>query len=407
MSLFVASPTADAVSSDTVATATSASTVTGSTFMPIASPVRLMDTRVPLGAGGPLHAGVPVSLGVTGGAAAIPTTASAVLLNITVVGPTVAGFVTVYSDGTPQPATSTVDFKAGETIANMAIVAVTDGFVDIVDNAGTTNALVDVSGYYLPDATGGTYTPTSPARLLDTRTGLGHGGAIGALGANSTLQLQVVNVVGGVPPDATSAVLNITAIGGSTDSFLTVYPEGDPRPSTSNVNFDAHETIASLVVVGIHDGGIDIWNHVGTADVVADLVGYYSGDLGGTFVPVPPVTILNTHTGLGTPTGVATPMGAGVTMNVPIAGTNSVPSNATAVVLHVTALNSTTTDFLILYAHGITRPNTSSINFTSGQVMSNLAITALGTGSVDIWNHIGTTDVVVDLTGYYSVPMPA
>ena len=101
----------------------------------------------------------------------------------------------------------------------------------------------------------------TPARLLDTRSGAGIstidgqflGG--GQVGAGGTLNLTVTDR-GGVPASGVSAVaLNVTATEGTLPSFITVYPTGSGRPTASNLNTSANQTIANMVIVPVGTNG--------------------------------------------------------------------------------------------------------------------------------------------------------
>jgi hypothetical protein len=85
--------------------------------------------------------------------------------------------------------------------------------------------------------TSGAFHPLPPARILDTRTGLGAPAA--RLGAGGTISLQVAGA-GGVPVGgATAVVLNVTVTEPTAGSFLTAWPTGENRPMASNLNFVA------------------------------------------------------------------------------------------------------------------------------------------------------------------------
>ena len=120
------------------------------------------------------------------------------------------------------------------------------------------------------------YTPVNPYRILDTRnTG-------GLLGPGVIRSLQVTGVGSGtqIPADATAAVLNVTEVSGSASSLLTVFPYGTITPTASNLNFAAHTVIANLVTVTLgehtNQGWIDIYNALGSVNVVVDVEGYFS-----------------------------------------------------------------------------------------------------------------------------------
>ncbi|MEO6653123.1 MAG: CAP domain-containing protein [Ilumatobacteraceae bacterium] len=134
--------------------------------------VRLLDTRPDGGtvdgrhAGGGLSgAGAVVEFDVTdrGGT---PGSVTAVTLNLTVTQTGGPGFATVYPCGSARPDASTVNFRAGHTVANTVIAPVgPDGTVCIYTSAPT-HLVGDVSGV-LGSGTG--YRAQSPARILDTR----------------------------------------------------------------------------------------------------------------------------------------------------------------------------------------------------------------------------------------------
>ncbi|HEX7182114.1 MAG TPA: hypothetical protein VF756_09750 [Thermoanaerobaculia bacterium] len=93
-----------------------------------------------------------------GGFCGIPLIARAVAANVTVVNATAPGFAALYPGNYPVPSTSTINFVPGATRANSAILPLaTDGtgslsiFVSI-GGAGSAHVIVDVSGYFLPEA---------------------------------------------------------------------------------------------------------------------------------------------------------------------------------------------------------------------------------------------------------------
>lgn len=96
-------------------------------------------------------------------------------------------------------------------------------------------------------------------------------------------------------------------------------------------------------------------------------------------------------------------LGSGQSFSFDARGLASVPDDATAVVLNVTAVATTQTGFLTLYPSGSTRPTASNLNFGPGQTLANHVTATLGTdGSFVVYNHFGLTHVVIDLVGYYA-----
>jgi hypothetical protein len=120
--------------------------------------------------------------------------------------------VSAFADGSVLPPVSNLNFVAGQTVSNLAIAAVgADGKIRLHNGPGGTVQLVaDVCGYYLVGAptTPGALVTVSPARVLDTRTGIGAAAAPVGQGAELVLQ---VSGRGGVPATGVSAVVvNLT-----------------------------------------------------------------------------------------------------------------------------------------------------------------------------------------------------
>jgi hypothetical protein len=85
------------------------------------------------------------------GKCGIPADADALALNVTVVGPTSLGHVIVFPSGAGVPNASTLNYRAGQTRANNAIVPLGAGGAVAVacgQSSGTTDFIIDVNGYF-------------------------------------------------------------------------------------------------------------------------------------------------------------------------------------------------------------------------------------------------------------------
>jgi len=116
------------------------------------TPCRLADTRdTPGPYGGPaLQAGATRSF-VMVGRCGIPAEADAIAVNVTVTQPTALGHVIIYPLGVAVPATSTINYSAGQTRANNAIVQVgADNSIAATCGqlSGSTDFIIDVVGYF-------------------------------------------------------------------------------------------------------------------------------------------------------------------------------------------------------------------------------------------------------------------
>lgn len=372
-----------------------AAPVQPSTFHSL-TPARLLDTRY--GVGGPavkVGAGQTLVLQVTGRGGVPASGVGAVSVNITATRPTAASYLTLWPTGQARPTASILNFDGGKTIANSTIVGVsTSGQVSIYNYAGSTDVVVDVSGWF---DTGGALTALTPARLLDTRYGVGAPAV--KVGAGQTLVLQVTGR-GGVPASGVGAVsLNITATRLSAPSYLTVWPTGQARPTASILNFSAAETIANSTVVGVSASGqVSIYNYAGSTDVLVDVSGWFPAP--GTLNAVTPARLLDTRSGLGAP---AVKVGAGQTLVLQVAGRGGVPATGVgAVSLNITATRPTGTSYLTMWPTGEARPTASILNFVAGQTIANSTLVGVSAaGQVSIYNYSGSTDVLVDVSAWF------
>jgi hypothetical protein len=240
------------------------------------TPNRLLDTRTGNGGfAGKLAAGTQgiKELQITG--PVVPTTATAVVMNVTATGGSANSFLQVFPSGTVRPTSSTVNFGIGQTIPNLVTVPIGDGGkVSFFNAVGAVDVVADVVGYF--DPTGGSrFHALNPTRILDDRFSIGLSGRFWPDWAR---KLQVTGTAG-VPAGATGVVMNTTATNGTAGSFLTTFPD-DPfvtRPTASNVNFGAGQTIPNLVMAKVGaTGAIYIYNQLGYVDVVGDAVGYFA-----------------------------------------------------------------------------------------------------------------------------------
>jgi hypothetical protein len=78
----------------------------------------------------------------------VPAGVESVVLNVTVTGPTQAGFITVYPCGIPRPLASNLNYGVGTTVANAVIVKVGTGGKVCLYNSNPTQLIADVNGYF-------------------------------------------------------------------------------------------------------------------------------------------------------------------------------------------------------------------------------------------------------------------
>jgi hypothetical protein len=367
-----------------------------SCYVPL-NPARLLDTRD--GTGGNISAlssQALTELRVTG-VGGVPTDATAVVLNVTVDVPFTSGFITAWPSGEAQPTVSNLNFVAGQTVPNLVTVKVgANGRVNLYNSEGYTQLVADVVGYYVPAIAGcaGGFTAVTPNRLLDTRLGAGT-----PVAGGQTINLAVTGGATTVPPGVSGVALNVTVDQPTGPGYLTVWPTGEVQPLASSHNFVPGLTVANLVLAKVGAGGqVSIFNSFGNTHVVVDVVGYFS-TAGRPFIPVNPQRIVDSR--LATRIGSNGPLGQGQSAQIGVAGVGPVPAGATAVIVNVTAADSTAPGFITVWPTGTAMPTASTLNQRPGIPVPNLAYLKLGSGGqLSLFNNAGSTEYIVDVFGY-------
>lgn len=235
-------------------------------------PKRLLDTRTGVGAEmNPLTAGNPVNLRVTerGG---VPSSAKSVILNLTSIAPTRNGWITAWPSGEPMPEVASLTYRANEVVPNLVICKLgEDGCVNLAASHGALDLVGDVTGCFTHG--GARLLPVQPHRILDTRTG--NGAPQQRVPAGQDVLLDVAGT-GGVPDTADAVVLNVTAVRPSSQTYITVYPDGESRPEAANLNPDAGAVSGNLVVAKLGSNGkVRLFNERGDVDLIADVTAYF------------------------------------------------------------------------------------------------------------------------------------
>jgi SpoIID/LytB domain protein len=370
-------------------------------FQPVV-PARLLDTRDGTGTtvgAVPLAGDCTQPLQVVGVGGVPGTGVTAVAVNVTATQATAPGFLTVYPCGQNRPGTSTVNYAPGQNIANMAQVQVGANGQICVYALTKVDVLVDVLGWYGDQATSG-YNPVAPVRALDTRYGVGIGGARHAVGAGTAATFDPVSA-GITPPEATGVMLNLTDTESAADGFLTAYGCGGATPLASSLNYRAGRDVANQAITGIGTGGQVCVTSFATSHVVADVVGWFGPSEAGKFVPVPPSRVLDTRLPDGVFSG---KVPAGATIVLPVQGVGGLPANGMrAAALNVTVDQPDGPGYVTAFpcTGPSSPPVASNVNYGMGQTAANLTTVAVGAGGAVCLYTYAAAYLVVDVAGYY------
>lgn len=283
-----------------------------------------------------------------------------------------------------------------------------------------------------PGTAAGSFHPTTPTRILDTRRGLGIWGPVRSGDgrhpspdpitrrdetANHDLQVTGRN---GVPASGVSAVLlNVTAVsaGAPGPGFMSVVPKparvGDifndqgtygAFASTSNLNIDNPDPVPNLVLARVGAGGkIRISNYLGPTHVIADIAGWFGtggAHLGGAgFAGVVPQRLMDSRLGLAGPPA---KFAAGEIRSLQVAGVAGIPSNAESVVVNITLTGADRIGFVTAFPNGQPVPDASNVNIVPGGVRANTAVVKVGTGGrINLLMAEASADVIVDVMGSF------
>ena len=397
---------------------------TGGQFVPAQG--RILDTR-PGTQVGPYSTAMPAGTwrkvqvdGVVG----IPSTGvSAVTVTFTAINPTADGLINADEDeATPNTVVDYLAYQARSGIqSNTATVAVADdGMIQVRATNASTNLVMDVEGYYTENdavAPGG-YVPVTPTRLIDTRDGTGIHAVKLTGGSTTTLP---IGGSGGIPLDATAAMLNFTIVNNTStgDRYFTPYPADDASPPTTTLTLhfesgvmDANAAQVGLATTGADAGAIKFFltGSGYSVDLTVDVVGYFApGTSTGAFTTSAARVYDSRNTG-------HTTIAAGSTVRIPVAGVSGLPaagSGISSVTADVTAINASSTvgnGYLTIWADGKALPTPfSSMHYEPNATTSNFVTSALGSnGDIDVYNG-GSVAVnfVIDVEGWYASPGPA
>jgi hypothetical protein len=223
----------------------------GLRFTPYAEPQRLLDTRQ------------------TGRAPIVeieaPDGAEALAINVTATGVTQPGWLKAFPCGGQPPEVSNVNYLPADTVASAAFVPVSAMGTICVQSLNQVDVVVDITGVF-DDAGGLRFVPTNPARVLDTRSGIG--GWAPYQGGGQTLDFRAV------APEASAVTGTITLVGPLRPGWLKAFPCA-AEPPTSTVNANADAVFANGVTVGVDSGGRLCVKALATTQALFDVTGWW------------------------------------------------------------------------------------------------------------------------------------
>jgi subtilisin family serine protease len=368
-------------------------TLPASRFVTLSQPVRILDTRS--GIGGHLGAmaayqSFPVAIPAS---ANVPATATSVVVNLSGISPVGATGFAVYGDAWAGATNLNITPTDAPNVVLAVAPLAADRTFTLRNTGASQQAVADLVGYF-DTASGDGYATTTGVRLLDTRTTVG--GHPGKLADGATVRVPL----SGKPVGAHAVLVNVTAMGvGSGSGFLGAY--GNVYGAKPTVDVGRYNR-ANLAIVPIaSDGSIYIRSAAPATDVVVDLVGWFATSATNVYVGLrTPLRKSDTRTGLG---GTIGALANGATAQY--AGASALGVAGTARVLF-TSTTSVPPDsgFLVTYPAGATRPGVSMLSYSDNRVVPNALMATLGSAGKFAFYSSGSTQLVVDLFGYFAPP---
>jgi hypothetical protein len=234
-------------------------------------PTRLLDTRLSVG----LRAAQSTTSLRVAGAAGLPASARAVVLNVTAT-QAAPGFLQLAPSDRLAPGTTsnvnTTHFD--QTIANLVIVPLSATGEVSIYNSASSQVIVDLLGWFTgdsdPSSAEGLFRVLSPARILDTRPG----GA--APGKGADVALPVLGL-GGVPSAHVSAVVgNLAAVEALAPGYVQLSPPTAAIGSSSSLNVErSGQTVANAAISRVGSQPLRIHLESG-AHLLFDVAGWFS-----------------------------------------------------------------------------------------------------------------------------------
>ena len=198
------------------------------------------------------------------GRGAVRSNAAAVAVNITVTEADGKGHIRAYPKGKTMPAIATVNYARNVDTNNSGIIQVGSSGQICVYILTPAHVTVDVTGSFSSAQFAG-----ANVRAFDSR----QPGSTGMIGAQDYECIKVAGLKG-VPTNAHAVAVNITVDKPTGNGFFTLYPRGQKRPGTSNLNYVRNQTIGNSALVRVGDKGeICLFTRT-KAHAIVDVTGY-------------------------------------------------------------------------------------------------------------------------------------
>jgi uncharacterized repeat protein (TIGR03803 family) len=212
-------------------------------------------------------------------------------------------------------------------------------------------------------------------------------------------------------PWFTAYSLNVTVVPHRPLGYLTIWPTGEAQPLISTMNSPDGRIKANAAIVPLGNKGLVTVYVTDTSDVILDINGYFApSQYQYQFFPLPPCRVVDTRAGSQQPHGLGPPfLGNMEVRELPFLSSPCLQgsSNPQAYSLNVTVVPypaGQPLSYLTLWPSDQQQPYVSTLNNPTGTVVANAAIVpAAANGDISVFAY-NSTDLVMDINGYFAAP---
>jgi hypothetical protein len=303
----------------------------------------------------------------------------------------IAPGITVDSAGSVYIAGVTYSSNVPSSISGNVLQGGQDGFIAKLASAETSFS--------------NRFFPVTPCRIADTRDAA-RGPLFGAplLTTGVPRNFPIPASPCGIPANATAYALNVAVLPVTQLGHLTMWPTGQPVPLVSTLNAWDGSTVANAAIVPAGSNGSISAYASNDTHMIIDINGYFAPDSGGgyDFVPTDPCRIADSRDATRPGTLGVPHLSAGSQRSYPVPSSGCpVPPNAVAYVMNATVVPREPLGHMTLWPTGQTIPLVSTLNAWDANTIANTAIVPAGTnGAINAYVS-NSTDVILDISGYF------
>jgi len=263
---------------------------------------------------------------------------------------------------------------------------------------------VAAAGSFAQTASSLQFVPVTPCRVADTRNAIRPFGGP-ELGARTSREFEIPQSACKIPSSAVAYSLNVTVVPNGPLGYLTIWPSGQSQPLVSTLNSDGRVKANAAITPAGTNGGVSVYV-TNETQVILDIDGYFvpKGTASAlAFYPVTPCRVVDTRKAVGPLGGPF--MAAGTSRAFPVQSSScGLPADAQVYSLNVTAAPRGDLGYLTMWPTGAAQPLVSTLNAPTGTDTANAAIVpAASNGDVSVYVS-NSTDVVLDVDGYFAAP---